>query len=527
MMRKSEPMVATERRVYGPPGTGKTTWLAKRAREMADEFGADQISICSMTRAAIREVAGRDLPLPEENITTLHARCKRAIMAGKPAESQVKDFAKTHPAYATAECLPPGLIRGVHQDEDTDEVLLAGSGITLYEHCQILRQKLVPTSAWSPRVAMWYVIWKDWCRSAGLLDFTGWLEAALEPGILQPQQVLFVDEAQDHTPLQLAVVRAWDVRYRYLIGDDDQNIYEWSGAVPKAFLSPELPAEDELVLAQSYRVPRAVHSVAMKWISAVRYRKQKEYMPRDFEGEIDYSEYSLMSARLGIMPEGAESSHKTTMILASCAYMLNDVISTLKQEGIPYHNPYRRSDARWNPLTKTLGTVKSLMVGNRNWTGEEAMRWASVLSDKRAFVKGGKTKFLKRCKELGDKSFDEELLCLMTIESSSMVAAQDPKIFDRFRMTGATGDWQYALRVIRNFGADVEPWVIVGTIHSVKGGEADDVVLFPDLSPAGYSEYLSSEHRDRILRLYYVGMTRARDRLVMCERSAPRAVDWI
>jgi DNA helicase-2/ATP-dependent DNA helicase PcrA len=527
MRAVAAPIQSIERRVYGPPGTGKTTWLAKRAREMADEFGADQVSICSMTRAAVREVAGRDLPLPDENVTTLHARCKRAIHAGKPAESRVREFAKEFPAYATAECLPPGLIRGAHQDDDTDEVLLAGAGITMYEHCQILRQRMVPQSEWSPRVLMWHRVWRDWCASAGVLDFTGWLEAALEPGVLQPQQVLFVDEAQDHTPLQLAVVRAWDVRYRYLIGDDDQNIYEWSGAVPKAFLSPELAPEDELVLAQSYRVPRAVHSVAMRWLEGVRYRKRKEYMPRDHEGEVDHSEYSLVSARMGVLPDGAESSYKRTMILASCAYMLNDVLAALKQEGIPFHNPYRRTDARWNPLGKTLSTVKSLMVGDRDWTGSEALRWASVLSDRKAFVRGGKTKFLERCKETGDKSFDASLLGLMADDASDMAVAQDAQLFDRYRMTGATGDWQYTLRVIRNFGADVNPWVIVGTIHSVKGGEADDVVLFPDLSPAGYSEYMSPEHRDRILRLYYVGMTRARDRLVLCERSAPRAVDWI
>jgi superfamily I DNA/RNA helicase len=516
-----------ERRVYGPPGTGKTTWLAKRATEMADEFGADQVSICSMTRAAVREVAGRDLPLPDENVTTLHARCKRAIMAGKPAESQIKDFAKAFPAYATAECLPPGLVRGIHRDEDTDEVLLAGSGITLYEHCQILRQKMIPQSAWSPRVTMWYQVWRSWCASAGCLDFTGWLEAALEPGVIQPQQVLFVDEAQDHTPLQLAVVRAWDTRYRYLIGDDDQNIYEWSGAVPKAFLSPDLPAEDELVLAQSYRVPRAVHSVAMRWVRGIRYRKQKEYMPRDHEGEAVTSDYSLADAHMGQLPEGAEASHKTTMVLASCAYMLNDVIQTLKQYGIPFHNPYRRSDARWNPLGRPIATMRALTVGDRDWTSAEAMQWASVLSDKRAFRRGGKTEFVRKCRERADKSFDAGLLRLMTDGAADMARAQDYQLFDQYRMTGATGDWQYALRVARNFGADVSPWVIVGTIHSVKGGEADDVVLFPDLSPAGYSEYMSSENRDRILRLFYVGMTRARDRLVMCERSAPRAVDWL
>lgn len=37
------------------------------------------------------------------------------------------------------------------------------------------------------------------------------------------------------------------------------------------------------------------------------------------------------------------------------------------------------------------------------------------------------------------------------------------------------------------------PKVIVGTIHSVKGSEADDVVLFPNLSQAGEASYEAAE----------------------------------
>ncbi len=104
--------------------------------------------------------------------------------------------------------------------------------------------------------------------------------------------------------------------------------------------------------------------------------------------------------------------------------------------------------------------------------------------------------------------------------------SQDIALLENMRMTGATGDWPYTIRVVRAFGVEESPRVILGTIHSVKGGEADDVVLFPDLSPAGYAEYASNAYRDRILRLFYVGMTRTRDRLMLCERSSPRAVDW-
>jgi superfamily I DNA/RNA helicase len=69
------------------------------------------------------------------------------------------------------------------------------------------------------------------------------------------------------------------------------------------------------------------------------------------------------------------------------------------------------------------------------------------------------------------------------------------------------------------------PRVIVGTIHSVKGGEADVVFLFPDVSPAGDAAYQKhGPQRDSVIRLFYVGMTRARHTLYICQRESPTAV---
>lgn len=518
-----------EYRIYGPPGTGKTTWIAQRAASLAADYGADQVSICSLTRAAVREVAGRDLPLPDENITTLHSRCKRALLAGKPAESEIRDFAKKYPNYATAECIPQDLLRKVESDRETDdESILSGGRTTFYQDVQILRQQLVPKEKWPVRVAHWGAVWSEWCASMGLLDFTGWLEACNGTGVLPPQQALFVDEAQDHTPLQLAVLRGWDVQHLFLVGDDDQNLYEWSGAVPREFLKTDLPPEREKVLSQSYRVPRSVHALASKWISRARYRKVKEYSPRDYDGEVIYSGYRLSSAKTGNLPEFVGGEEKT-MILTSCMYMLNDVISELKYQGVPFHNPYRRASPRWNPLERPLPIIRSLMVGERDWTGFEAERWAGVLSERMAFCgQGKKREFTDECRKLGLQSVPESLLdqCLSD-EAVDMVLSQDLLIFDKMRMVGATGDWAYAIRCVEHNGVDLKPRVIVGTIHSVKGGEADNVILFPDLSQAGTREYLSPASEDRILRLFYVGMTRARDRLILCEASSPLAVSWI
>jgi len=69
------------------------------------------------------------------------------------------------------------------------------------------------------------------------------------------------------------------------------------------------------------------------------------------------------------------------------------------------------------------------------------------------------------------------------------------------------------------------PRVIVGTIHSVKGGEADVVFLFPDVSPAGDAAYQKhGPQRDSVIRLFYVGMTRARHTLYICRGNPPLAV---
>jgi superfamily I DNA/RNA helicase len=70
-----------------------------------------------------------------------------------------------------------------------------------------------------------------------------------------------------------------------------------------------------------------------------------------------------------------------------------------------------------------------------------------------------------------------------------------------------------------------EPQVVVGTIHSVKGGEADVVYLFPDLSRAGDEQYqIAGSPRDSVIRVFYVGATRARETLYICGRETARSV---
>jgi superfamily I DNA/RNA helicase len=67
--------------------------------------------------------------------------------------------------------------------------------------------------------------------------------------------------------------------------------------------------------------------------------------------------------------------------------------------------------------------------------------------------------------------------------------------------------------------------VVIGTIHSVKGGQADVVYLVPDLSGRGASEWAQPGARqDGVRRQMYVGMTRARRELAVCNPATTKFV---
>jgi len=85
---------------------------------------------------------------------------------------------------------------------------------------------------------------------------------------------------------------------------------------------------------------------------------------------------------------------------------------------------------------------------------------------------------------------------------------------------------EFAIRVAEAHGAETltkTPQVITGTIHSVKGGEADVVYLFPDLSYAGMNEWIGGG-ASAVRRLFYVGMTRAKESLILCQPASSRSV---
>ena len=526
-----------EFRVFGPPGTGKTTYLARQIERARKIHGGERIFVTSFTRAAAIEIASRvGIILPKASVGTLHAHCYRALDFPELAENHISEFNAKHPDLAVS--------ADVDVDDPFDVQPATAPGAESYQEMQRLRSMLVPPEMWPTNVRILYNAWEDWKRGDNLLDFTDLLEIALKDISYAPNNpaVGFVDEAQDMTPLQFALVRKWGSKMETLIlaGDDQQCLYNFLGASPDSMLDPPLPDDHIIVLGKSYRVPQSVLSWSENIISKVERRQIKEYKPREEDGKVVEGKVRLSQASakdpsmLLLEIEKDMKRDKSIMVLASCAYMLIPFIQLMRQEGIAYHNPYRLKQGAWNPLNRGRGTssaerLTSFMKFSESlwgeaasavWSAEDLQKWIPLIDSK--VLKHGIKEKLKKAKPtdkftIADVFSDEDAL--------TMVFGSEEKKLEWFE-TNLTNEgkkkMQYPLRVLKKKASQLlsQPQVIVGTIHSVKGGEADIVYVLPDLAkPQVRSWYGGGEGRDSLRRLYYVAGTRAREELVLCTPS--------
>jgi DNA helicase II / ATP-dependent DNA helicase PcrA len=67
----------------------------------------------------------------------------------------------------------------------------------------------------------------------------------------------------------------------YLAGDDDQAVHRWAGVEVKQFIRM---STNQIVLDQSYRLPKKIFNVAQHIVKRIKDRVPKTYHPTDEEG---------------------------------------------------------------------------------------------------------------------------------------------------------------------------------------------------------------------------------------------------
>ncbi len=543
--------VTSEYRIFGPPGTGKKTNLSRQIRRAAERYGPESVLVTSFSRTAAAELAGRDLPISPDRIGTLHSHCYHALGSPVIAESCVEEWNRENPRMALTPVKKQGKLDGDDASAE-DGAELAKDGDEILQQLSRFRGLMIPQKAWPLTLRQFEEKWTRYKHALNLLDFTDLIERCLNDVAVAPKApaVIFADEAQDLNRMQLTLIRKWGERANYFIlgGDDDQTIFSFTGASPDAILDPDIPDDHKIILKQSFRVPRAVHDVADKLIRQVTRRQEKIYLARPEAGTVHrLSTGTYKSPEYFILKSAEEHLRqgKTVMFLAACSYMLHPVVAALRKRGVPFHNPYRKSNGFWNPLRigkkgSSASRILALLVGHpdfgeghRPWTHGDVALWADCVAAK-GILKHGMKKKLQQHDPAQTATMERLDEIFETGALTSLMDAWDGD----YR---ALLDWWCRLvtadiRGRIQFPADVAavhgpralmdlPKVVVGTIHSVKGGQADVVYLFPDLSQAGDAQYnRGGAARDSVIRVFYVGLTRAREALYICQRETGMAV---
>ena len=332
----------------------------------------------------------------------------------------------------------------------------------------------------------------DYKNDYTMYEFSDMISKFVEKKLCPSLDCVFLDEAQDLNPLQ------WDMFFyiesqckrSYVAGDDDQAIYTFQGADPKTFINLEGTPDHQ---TQSRRVPRAVHKVALSILDNIDERREKLWQPRNADGSV-YENLEL---------EDLDFSVGQWMILTRTNEQMKQLVPFFQNLGY-------RFDCKFNDLLP-LEVIKAINDWNRlnrgaSISGEEAINIYEYLKYDKGDVKYGFS---------GGKS-------LVNVDSVDM---------DELRMDHGLithGDWtalrfkDYQMDYIKELvtsGEDLSKpaRVKLSTIHSVKGEESENVVLFTDLERIIYES--AQVNKDTEHRLFFVGVTRAKENLFIMNQG--------
>lgn len=482
------------RKVFGPPGSGKTTYLLNIVeQELESGVSPQNIGYFAFTRKAANEAKERgtkkfphlnsDLDFPW--FRTLHSLAFRCLGVG------AKDIMKAEHYHEFAK--QAGLEVAVETDEEdivtrTDNPILNEINIA-----RIRGEDLRTHYNRSNMDIEWFHFeyveraYRHYKNANNLIDFTDLLELILEePDRLPRLEVLIIDEAQDLSRLQWNLVAQLCARSQraFLAGDDDQAVYTWAGADVNSFLNFE---GDVVVLQQSYRVPAKVHALAGHIVKRIRNRQAKTWNPREFEGEIKYyNDFETVDITSG-----------NWLVMASTNYMLNDMHAWIKSMGLLFERHGHKSIS------------EALLNAVLGW---EALRKGKEVPFQivRTVYKYLGTEFIKRGhKTLKDA--DQERLYTLEYLKEKHGLLTDVIWHEALSKIGEDKR-DYIIALLRR-GTKLlsEANIKLSTIHGAKGGEADNVLLLTDLSTKFSKEY--ERNPDDVNRLFYVGVTRARQTL--------------
>lgn len=488
--------------ILGPPGTGKTSTLLQLIENELDSgVSPNKIGFFTFTKRAVNEgveramnkfsLTKKDLPY----FKTLHSLSFHQLGLNKEDV-----FERTH-LIELNDKLNVKLTGSQSTEDGTiysmtkDDRLMFIDNLARMKKCSLedLWHDVEDAVNWYAldRFSRGYSAYK---KARRLYDYTDMLQFFLERGYAPKLDALFIDEAQDLSPLQWAVVRKLiDSSHKvYVAGDDDQAIYKWAGADVDYLISN---CTNATVLEQSYRIPSSIHELARKTVGRLTKRVAKSWKPKDDTG--------MVSWERGF--EHIDMSEGSWLVLGRTNYILENVIDHCKHEGWFF-------EVKGNPSVAgvKLDAIRSWERFNKD---EEL-----TLQECGTFLR-----YIKKVAKNQLKLFEGDLKVGRTHVEGLVGKLPKGRWYDCLDMISIT-ERSYLQAMLRR-GEKVlkQPRIRISTIHAAKGAEADNVILLTDMTHKVYNSY--QRDPDDETRVFYVGMTRAKKRLYLIEPTSRKYFD--
>ncbi|MFB6094668.1 MAG: UvrD-helicase domain-containing protein [Halanaeroarchaeum sp.] len=575
-MTDTDPAVT---RLFGGPGSGKTTALLDRVEDLLDRDDVDvrDVLVVSYTRAAAAEVRERLAERLEMNpralrgnVSTMHAKAydlldlSRGDVVGESDKEEFcedyglpyeDEYASGSRRTARSTTLGNKIVATSQWLQRTQREVADWYDVPFRWNDEEVRlppdidenaqtgNKYTPTWPTSDdRVDVPEAIraWRAYKGDEGLVGFADMLERVQGRSLVPSVDHLVIDEFQDITQLQYAVYEEWKphMETAFIAGDDDQVVYAWQGADPKLLLEED--ADEDVILENSYRLPSRVLDVVQREVGHIDERQEKDLLPRTEGGAVEaVASPSVLDLVRNVRRTIQSSTDDTVMVLFRARYQLFEFVDEFIDEGIPFR---ALTDQRlWTDrLTQYVSAVETL-DREEPITGLQTRRLVDMLQSS-AFGTNDRSEFRDLLEDREEAAGEDADLTEIEIDPETVreyvpfvpapaSAADMLRKVTRYQRRSVDAYVQGEYR-------DEDPGrVRVGTIHSAKGREADHVFLATDLTekvveqmaatvdpadvPAGVEFTRQTSPvpllTDNERRVFYVGMSRARQRLVLLQ----------
>jgi len=324
-----------------------------------------------------------------------------------------------------------------------------------------------------------------------------------------------------------------------IAGDDDQVVYAWQGADPDLLLEEDVT--DDNILPNSYRLPSRILNVVNREVSHIEKRQEKDLDPRKEGGRVEgVPNPSVIDLVRNVRQTVEEDKDGTVMVLFRARYQMFQFMDEFIGEGIPFTclTDQRMWTDRFTQYVRAVEAVHE----DEPVTALESRRLADMLADS-AFGTGERDELFDELDDLEEEAETDDLEEIMVEPDTVTEYAPfmpDPRAAaDMLRKVTSFQERSVEAYFSGEYEGMDANRVRVGTIHSAKGREADHVFVATDLTEKVVEQMAATVEQegrdvpgvdeftkrtspvptltDNERRVFYVGMSRARERLVLLE----------